>query len=41
MPKAEGDIETDVLRRFKESNVLLAEQLSELAANKMPPWLNE
>ena len=39
MPKADGDIETDVLRRFKESNILLADQLSELAANNMPSWL--
>jgi hypothetical protein len=41
MPKAEGDIDSQVLMRFKESNTLLTEQLSELVAYKMPPWLIE
>ena len=41
MPKAEGEIDSEVLLRFKASNILLAEQLSELVAYKMPPWLNE
>ena len=41
MPKADGDIDSEVLERFKEANTLLAKQLSELSAYKIPPWLTE
>ena len=39
MPKADGDIEADVLRLFKEANATLTGQLRELIVYKLPPWL--